>query len=218
MLKVQPVKTLLFDLDGTLTDPRDGIVRCIRYALEKLNVYAPPESDLLWCIGPPLKGSFQKLLIDNPECSADDALALYRERFKEVGMYENTLYLGIPELLQQLINQKHALYVATSKPVIFAEKIMKHFDLTKYFTRIYGSELDGRLSDKGELIGHIIKSENLSPESVVMIGDREHDIIGAKKNGISSIGVTWGYGSIEELQGINPSKIATGPEQLFQFI
>jgi phosphoglycolate phosphatase len=202
---------ILFDLDGTLTDPKPGITACIRHAMTSLGQPLATDTDLDWCIGPPLMQSFAKLVAD-PE-QAPQAMEHYRERFKELGMFENSVYPGIPELLLSL-SERMPLWVATSKPRVFAQKIADHFGFARYFKGIYGSELDGRFSDKGELIDLILREQGLRPEQTVMIGDREHDIIGAKKNGLRSIGVLWGYGSEEELWAAGAESLAASPAQL----
>lgn len=191
--------TIIFDLDGTLTDPVQGITRSIRYALDKLERPAPAAVDLHWCIGPPLLESFRKLLGHNHSDLAPSALTHYRERFSQTGLFENRVYQKIPELLKQLVNKKRSVMIATSKPGVYAVDIIDHFGLRPYFARIYGSELSGELVDKSELLHHIINKESLDRTKTVMVGDRRHDIIGAKNNGLACIGVTYGYGSKQEL-------------------
>lgn len=190
---------LLFDLDGTLTDPFLGITGCISYALEKAGRPSPPRERLRWCIGPPLKNSLAKLLASNDEAFVDQALSFYRERYGLIGLFENTVYEGINDVLECLLANGHTLYVATSKPVIYAERIVNHFHLRRYLKKVYGSELDGTRNDKADLISHIIEKESIALSDTVMIGDRKHDMIGAKANGISGIGVLWGYGTEQEL-------------------
>lgn len=190
---------LLFDLDGTLTDALPGITNCIRHALISLGRPAPEPEALRWCIGPPLKKSFLSLLETDDEALAEKALVKYRERFDLTGMFENTVYPSIPHALSELREAGHTLYVATSKPVIYADKIIDHFGLRKYFADVYGSELDGTRSDKTELIAYILARESFRTSDTIMIGDRDYDMIGAKKNGINGIGALWGYGSPEEL-------------------
>ena len=174
---------LLFDLDGTLTDPFAGITKCILYALDKLGKTLPPRENLRWCIGPPLRDSFAKLLATDDKALIEKAVTLYRERFGTVGLFENQVYDGIPDVLQALQKNGHTLYVATSKPTIFAKRIIVHFDLQRFFKCIYGSELDGARGDKTSLISHILQTELMEPSKTAMIGDREHDMIGAKENG-----------------------------------
>ena len=190
---------ILFDLDGTLTDPREGITRCIQYALETMNLPVPPEEELLWCIGPPLVYSFGKIFNSQDEAPIQRALALYRERFEKTGMYENVVYPEIPAALAVLKEAGHRLFVATAKPGIFALGIIEHFELGPFFDEVYGSELDGRLTDKGELIAHLLEAENLAARETIMVGDRDMDIAGAHTNQVRAIGVAYGYGGRAEL-------------------
>jgi phosphoglycolate phosphatase len=211
------MKHLLWDLDGTLTNPRDGILRCIRYALEKSGLPCPADEELLWVIGPPLQDSFARLA---PEASQEGVWALvdkYRERYSEIGMYENVVYEGIPELLGSLARER-SNYLATSKAEVYARHILDHYRLSPYFQRAYGSEFDGRRSDKGELIAHILQTEGIAPAEAVMIGDRKYDIIGARKSGVRSIGITWGYGSRTELEEAGADIIANSPEELLKLL
>lgn len=187
---------VFFDLDGTLTDPKDGILRCIRHAFAMLEAPCPDDTDLLSWIGPPLQASFAQALGAD---RAAAALRHYRERFAAKGMYENQLYQGMTDVLDRLNGLGYRLYIVTSKPVAFALPIARHFDIADSFRRVYGSELDGRLSDKGELIAHVLREEALEPTRVTMVGDRRHDIVGARSNGVRSVGVAWGYGTPEEL-------------------
>ena len=184
---------ILWDLDGTLTDPKEGIIKCILYALEKFGVTPPIPNTLEWCIGPPLQDSFKQLVPTATKDEIDILINLYRERFATTGLYENKLYPLIVEIVADLAKTKKQ-YLATSKPHLFASRIMNHFELSQYFQQVYGSELDGQRSDKTELIAYILQQEKISPDDVYMIGDRKHDIVGAKKNKVTSIGVTWGYG------------------------
>ena len=187
--------TIFFDLDGTLTDPKPGITGSIQYALEKLGRPVPTRDELAWCIGPPLRGSF---VILAGEELADRALALYRERFGDVGLFENSLYPEIAATLAAL--KPHArLFVATSKPHVFAERIIDHFGLRPYFDHVFGSELDGTRVHKGDLLAFALERTATDPSRARMIGDRSHDIVGARQNGIAGIGVLYGYGSREEL-------------------
>ncbi len=209
---------LLFDLDGTLTDPFWGITRCIGYALNALGRPSPSPDDLRWCIGPPLKKNFEKLLGSNDDRITEEAVAKYRERFSSVGLFENELYSGIAEVLGTLKSHGHNLYIATSKPTTYAERIAIHFALSGYFRRIYGSELDGRNSEKSSLISHIFQREPIVPTETVMIGDREYDMIAARKNKIRGIGVLWGYGTQEELQRSGAHVLARAPGDLVAII
>ncbi len=208
MDRTNPV--IFFDLDGTLTDPQTGIVGSIRYALDKLGLNAPQDDDLTWCIGPPLLESLSQIVGKE---LAPLALKHYRDRFSDIGWQENHVYPGIPEVLRQLTDADAQLYVATSKPLVFAERIVKHFDLDRYFLRIFGSQLDGTLSHKAELLRFAL-DEIMPKETAVMIGDRMHDVVGAKSNQMRSIGVTYGYGSREELENAGADRLIDAPEEL----
>lgn len=210
--------TVLFDLDGTLTDPKVGITTCIQYALHQLDYESPETDQLLWCIGPPLTVSFAKLLQTTDQVLIDRAITLYRDRFATVGLFENSLYPQIPETLKSIRAAGYQTYIATSKPHVFAKRIIEHFALTSLFDDIYGSELDGTRSDKAELIQHILLTENLNPTKTVMVGDRSHDAIGAKKNQLLAIGVTYGYGTEEELKLHGVDLIANSPDEITQYL
>jgi phosphoglycolate phosphatase len=189
---------IYFDLDGTLTDPKLGITRSIQYALQRLDhPTMPTEDELIWCIGPPLRASFVRLL--GAETSADLAVSYYRERFSDIGLYENGVYDGIGDVLTTLCASGHRLFVATSKPHVFAERIIDHFGLLNHFERVFGSELDGTRVDKSHLLEYALKETSVDPAKTLMIGDRSHDMVGAKNNGMKGIGVLYGYGSRDEL-------------------
>ncbi|NKB57548.1 MAG: HAD hydrolase-like protein [Alphaproteobacteria bacterium] len=207
------MSTIFFDLDGTLTDPKEGIARCIQYALETLGAPAPDTDDLLWCIGPPLKASLARLL-DGDEDAAGQALALYRERFTETGLYENAVYDGISDVLSALQADGHSLFVATSKPHVYAERIVSHFELDGFFETVFGSELDGTRADKSELLAYASERIGIDVSDAVMIGDREHDMIGARNNGLLGIGVLYGYGTQEELQAAGAQRLVASPGSL----
>ena len=206
---------ILFDLDGTLTDPKPGITGSIQYALERMGEPVPDADALEWTIGPPLRLNFVKLV---GEERADEGVRLYRERFGETGLFENRLIDGIPALLQGLVDQGHQLVVATSKPHVFASRIVEHFDLARYFTTVYGSELDGTRVDKRDLLRHIRDLEKLHPHRSVMVGDREHDVHGAKAIDVRTIGVRWGYGSDEELHKAGAYALVDRPHEINEHI
>jgi phosphoglycolate phosphatase len=191
---------LLFDLDGTLTDPWIGITRSIVYALERMGVPAPPQRELLWCIGPPLKKSFEILLGEARKGEASRALELYKETYETQGIFENVLYPGIPELLADVKNAGAAVYLATSKPHVYADRILEHFAIAEYFDAVYGSELDDTRSDKAEVIAYAILKSHIDPTKAFMIGDREFDAIGARKNGIECLAALWGHGGEAEMR------------------
>jgi phosphoglycolate phosphatase len=207
--------TILFDLDGTLTDPKVGITKSVQYALKKMGIPEDNLDALVKFIGPPLANSFQEYYaLDS--IRAQKAVEYYREYFAPFGIYENEIYPKIPALLERLSKDRKSLMVATSKPTIFAEKILDHFDIRRYFSVVAGSNLDGTQVVKGEVIQSILAGiENIQRDQVVMVGDRKHDIIGAKANRIDSIGVTYGFGSFEELQKEHPTLIAHDIEELF---
>nr|WP_319382468.1 HAD hydrolase-like protein [uncultured Roseibium sp.] len=210
--------TVLFDLDGTLTDPFEGITRSIQHALEKMGAHVPDGKDLHWCIGPPLWDSFEVLLNTSDRSDLDLAVAHYRERYTVTGLYENTLIDGIPDVLASLGTAALDLHVCTSKPHAYAGKIVDHFEMMPHFGKVYGSELDGQRSRKAELIAHILEEEGLSADETVMIGDRKHDLIGANANGVAGIGVLWGYGSREELEAECPVLVAENPADISTFL
>jgi phosphoglycolate phosphatase len=205
--------TILLDLDGTLTDPREGITRCIQYALARLDRPVPEQDALLGCIGPPLHESFVDLL-DGDRVLADRAVALYRERFGEVGLFENALYPGILDALDTLAEQGRRLFVATSKPTVYARRIVAHFGLDRRLDDVFGSELDGRRTDKSELLAHVLESTGSAPRRTMMVGDRRHDVAGALANGLYPVGVLWGYGSRRELQGAGAADLLRSPGEL----
>ena len=210
--------TLLFDLDGTLTDPKVGITESIRYALVKMERPYPPDASLDWCIGPPLQESFATLLQNEDPAVSQEALRFFRERFGTVGLFENVPYPTIAEVLGSLQAAGLRLFIATSKPAVYARQIVDHFDLARFFLAVYGSELDGRLAHKNELIHHVLQTEALNPAQTLMIGDRKHDILGAKANSVAAAGVTWGYGSPEELSAAGANTLLNQPADLLQFL
>lgn len=205
---------VLFDLDGTLTDPFTGITRSIQYALERLGAPVPDADELKWCIGPPLWDSFSVLLDTTDRSLQDRAVSYYRERYTREGLFENTLIPGIDTLVAGLGARGKTLYVATSKPHAYAGKIIEHFGLMSHFRKVYGSELDGTRSAKADLISYLIAEEGLSPGDCVMIGDRKHDLIGARANEVASVGVTWGYGTRRELLDEHPDAVFDRPQDL----
>ena len=209
---------VFFDLDGTLTDPKKGITRCIQYALEKLGRPLSYESDLTRFIGPPLRSSFAKLLSSDNEDLIEKAVGYYRERFTDTGLFENHLYPGITRLLAFLQRNSFKLYVVTSKPEIFAKRIVRHFSLDQYFQAVFGPCLDGRFDNKGELIGFVLQELSLLPEETMMIGDRSEDIVAGKLNATQTMGVTYGYGSEEEITAAAPDFVCRHPSDIRQVI
>ena len=211
MNRQEKTMNLLFDLDGTLTNPFQGITTCIAHALERVGRPSPAREELGWCIGPPLRNSFAKLLATDDVDLVEKALGFYRERFGTVGLFENKVYDGIPEALDALQAMGHRLYLATSKPRVYARRIMDHFELSPYFTAIHGAELDGTRNDKTSLISHILEKESIAVSEAAMIGDRKYDMIGAGENGVCGLGVLWGYGTRDELESSGASAFIENP-------
>ncbi|MFC7782980.1 MULTISPECIES: HAD family hydrolase [unclassified Rossellomorea] len=207
-------KIILFDLDGTLSDPKEGITKSVQYALENMDVEVPDVHELECFIGPPLQVSFAEHY-DFNELKIQRAIDFYRERFKEKGMFENKLYPNIPSLLKTLKEKGFTLVVATSKPTVFAEQILKYFTIDQFFDLIAGSNLDGTRTSKAEIIQYILDVyHEYEAGSFIMIGDRKHDIIGAHYTGIDSIGVTYGYGSFEEISQSDPTFIVENVDEI----
>jgi phosphoglycolate phosphatase len=205
---------VLFDLDGTLTDPFLGISRCLQYALETLGYPVPEPNALRTYIGPPLQVTFPKLLASDDAALAAEALRLYRERYSAIGKFENAIIPEIAAAVSALASSGHFLAVATSKLESYSREIVAHFGLASYFGEIHGSQLDGSRADKGELIRHIVTTEGIEPARAVMIGDRLHDVVGAAKNGMRAIGVLWGFGDRAELEKAGAAAIAEAPGEL----
>jgi phosphoglycolate phosphatase len=207
-----PYDIILFDLDGTLTDSAEGIINSVIYALERKGVPCADKQELRRFVGPPLQESFRKYC-GFSEDQAKDAVRIFREYFTEKGIYENAVYEGVPEMLSALQKAGLTLAVATSKPEKFAEQILERFDLAKYFTVISGASMDG--TSKPEVIRQTLQRLEAKPSSsILMVGDREHDVLGAKEVGISSLGVLYGYGSKDELCIAKADCIAKTPADI----
>ncbi len=205
-----PSRTLLLvDLDGTLTDPAEGIVGSFRHALEAMGRAAPPAADLGWIIGPPLRRSFADMLGGGENVEA--ALGIYRARYGVAGLFEATVYEGVPEALDALKSAGVRLLLCTSKPAVYATRILARFGLDRFFDAAYGAELDGRLDDKGDLIAHILADQRLAPELCAMWGDRKHDVVGAARHAIPTLGALWGYGGEAELAAAGAAILCARP-------
>lgn len=191
-------RSVLFDLDGTLTDSGPGITKGVQYALRKFNIDVEDITTLRTFVGPPLTDSFMQYYHLTIE-QANTALGYYREYYSEIGIFENELYIGVNELLRELQHAGISLYIATSKPTVYAKKVCDYFDISKYFIYIQGSEINESLSNKTAIIKLVMEKYALEKEFTVMVGDREHDVIGARNNSIYCIGVGYGYGSKEKL-------------------
>ncbi|MFY9309420.1 MAG: HAD-IA family hydrolase [Bacteroidia bacterium] len=198
-------KHILFDLDGTLTDPQEGIINSVQYALKRFGIQKE-NHELIYFIGPPLHKSFETIF--GSEEKAFEAVDVYREYYAVKGIFENRLYEGIPALLEELNKNNKILHVATSKPLKFAEQILHHFNIHQHFKIVMGSNMDGSRTEKHEVIQEILNQlPGASVNEFVMIGDRKYDIIGAKHHGIDSIAVAFGYGTMEELKNAAPMYI-----------
>ncbi|WP_016992953.1 HAD family hydrolase [Lysinibacillus boronitolerans] len=209
---------VLFDLDGTLSDPKIGITKSVQHALQKAGVMVNDLDELEPFIGPPLQVSFQEIYGFN-DAQITQAISDYRERFTERGMFENKLYKDIPALLAYLKQQGYILTIATSKPTVFAEQIVKYFHLESYFDLVVGSHLDGSRSAKGEIIAEVLQQFDCYPkEQFIMIGDRKYDLIGARENQIDAIGVTYGFGLLEELKNEEPTYIVDHVNDLLKYL
>ena len=209
---------ILFDLDGTLTDSADGIINSVLHALEKVGIEEDDRTKLKAFVGPPLKASFMKYYGMTEE-EAEAMVPLYREYFSVQGWKENSVYEGIPEALRKLKDAGKKLIVATSKPEVFARKIMEFFSLEQYFEYIGGSSLDGKISSKAQVINYVlgeIGRDHL--DEMIMVGDREHDVIGAQKNGLPCLGVLYGYGDREELEKAGAAMICETVQELPEYL
>lgn len=207
------MKNILFDLDGTLTDPVLGITNSVAYALAKFGIKVSDRSELYRFIGPPLVNAFMEYYGFTKE-NAEKALAYYREYFAPKGIFENAVIEGIPEMLSVLKANGKRLFVATSKPEPFAIQILEHFKLDGYFDGIFGSTMDETRNTKDAVIAYALIESGADKDDTVMVGDRHHDIDGAKKNEMKSVGVLFGYGSREELRGAGADDIAETVDQL----
>ncbi len=208
---------LLFDLDGTLTDPYEGITRSFQYALDAYGIQEEQEN-LKRVIGPPLIDAFMEFYGFSRE-KGEEAVAKYRERFSRVGLFENEVYSGIPELLARLKDAGKILCLATAKPEVFAKRILEKFDLAQYFTVVVGAELDGTRNYKDEVIAEVLKQLDSPPlEEVLMIGDRKQDIVGAKACGVSVLGVRFGYAEPMELEDAGCTCYAETVEELERYL
>ena len=209
---------ILFDLDGTLTDSAPGILNSVRYACRKLGLEMPSEATLRKFLGPPLIDSFRNLC-GLSAADADRAVAAFREYFPTKGIFENEVYPGIPAMLADLHARGCQLVLATSKPEEYARRIMAHFDLEQYFTAICGATLDETRTDKAEVIAYALETIALTDKTgVVMVGDREHDVVGAKKNALPCIGALYGYGTREELRSAGAAAIADTVQDLHKLL
>jgi phosphoglycolate phosphatase len=209
-------KYLLFDLDGTLTDSQEGIINCVRHAAETMGFDMPERPERF--LGPPLYDSFAEY------CGLDgeqvlEAVRIYRERYRDIGLFENRVYDGIPEMLERLKNGGKELFVATSKPEVFAVRILEKYGLADYFRFIGGADINGSRNEKWEVIDYVLEKNGITDRSaVLMIGDRYNDVVGAQKTGLRCLGVLWGYGPEEELLEAGADYIAETPQKAAEAI
>ena len=211
-------KAILFDLDGTLTESGEGITKSVQYALEKIG---KPEADLEALkvfVGPPLLEQFMRYAQVDEE-TARQAVVFYRERYSTIGIFENRTYDGVEEMLDWLKNKGYILAVASSKPEYFVNKVLDHFHLTHYFDEIVGSEMNGERTTKSDVIEETLRRLHMEKqrEQVIMVGDKEHDVLGARQSGLPCISVSYGYGTMEELREADPLKIVNTPEEVVDF-
>jgi len=210
------MQNLLLDLDGTLVDPARGIVRSFQAALMDLAFPPPASDDLTWIIGPPLRDTFRKVLGSDDQ--VENALACYRRHYSSAGIYDADVYAGVREALATLKAEGRRLVICTSKLESFARSVLDHFELRSLVDEVYGAELGGRLDDKGVLIADILLKEKFSVAETVMIGDRLHDIHAARRHGVVSIGVLWGYGGKDELVEAGATLLCASPHQLVECV
>lgn len=205
-------KTILFDLDGTITDSGEGIMNCAAYSLEHFGLPVPDRATLRQFVGPPLRDTFIRFGVSADK--AEEAITVYRSRYIPVGRFENFPYEGIRELLTKLKAEGHRLYIATSKPEQMSIEILEHFDLAQYFDRICGATLDGSRDEKDKVIAHLLKETGASNEAI-MVGDTAFDVLGAAAHGIPTIGVSWGYGEVTDMEKAGAKAIAYSMDELY---
>lgn len=212
------INYVLLDLDGTITNPKEGITKSVQYALKHMGIEVEDLDSLCKYIGPPLRESFMEYWGFDQE-QAEQAIKYYREYFSKTGILQNEVYPGMEKMLHNLVKAEKQLIVATSKPEIYARQIVDYFGLTKYFKDICGSLLDGTRDKKGEVIQYALENNNIrNLEEAIMVGDRLHDVRGAKENGIASLGVLYGFGCRDELQGEGATYIAQTVEELSELL
>ncbi len=208
-------KTILFDLDGTLTDSGEGIINCAILALEHFGLPVPSREEMRVFVGPPLHETFVRFGV--PKDKAEEAVVVYRSRYIPIGKYENTPYPGIRELLEALKAEGHKLYVATSKPEQMSVDILQHFDLAKYFDQICGATMDTSRTNKEAVIAYLLE-QNGRADNMVMVGDTKFDVIGAKAHGIPTVGVSWGYGKVGDMVDAGAVAIADTAGELLELL
>jgi len=210
------LKTFLFDLDGTLVDTAPGTIAGCLAALEALGRSAPSRAEVMVAMGPSIRGAFQTLLGSDDD--VEEAVRLYRAYIATHGLFDGDVYAGIPEALAEARSHCDRMFVCTAKSTHFATLTLNHYGLSGFFDGVYGAELDGRFADKGDLMAHMIAREGFEPGSACLVGDRVHDVVAARRHGTASVGVTWGYAAIGELEAANASVLCSSPAHLSQAI
>ncbi len=205
---------LCFDLDGTLSDPREGMTRSFQHALMRLGRPTLPASELTQFIGPPLRGTIKRLFATEDPALIERGVEAYREYFGDRGLFENVVYDGIPALLETLHAEGFRLYVVTSKPKVFAERIIRHFGLDRYFLQVFGPDFDGHYDDKADLLTHVLKTLATDPAQTIMIGDRASDMLAGKRNGTRTIATAYGFAVPGELAATNPDRTCATPAEI----
>jgi len=208
-------KAILFDLDGTLTDSGEGIINCASLALRHYGIPVPDREIMRVFVGPPLRDTFFKFGV--PEDKLDEAVEIYRSRYIPIGKFENTPYPGIYDLLARLKAEGHKLYVATSKPEQMSMDILNKFELTPYFDLLAGATLDGSRDHKADVIAYLLQQTGSDMEAI-MVGDTVYDVVGAAAHGIPTVGVSWGYGSVAEMEAAGACGIAHTMEELHDLL
>lgn len=206
------MKTILFDLDGTLTQPASGIINSFAHALTRLDVPVPDKNSLGWIIGPALRESFSKLMQDKNK--VEKAIAHYREYYTDKGIFDAHVFEGIPQTLATLQDKKHRLFVCTAKPRPFALRVLEHFKLNHFFEGVYGPDFDGHMDNKAHLLKILLEENNLLPERCCLIGDRLYDASAAVQNAVTPIGALWGFGSQQELEEAGARIFCATPSEI----
>ena len=209
---------ILFDLDGTIIDPKIGLFECLKRTLEEFRAYIPVDTELKSCIGPPMRKTLGRLIKTEDTTIIESALGSYRKHYAESGIFRCELYDGITNLIVELHSRGHLIFLSTSKMHSFAVKILNHFNLRRYFTEVYGTEASASLDNKSDLVRSIILSQKLRESESVIIGDRKFDIEAGKTNGIGTVGVLWGYGSKQELVSTGADHIVAEPKDILAIL
>lgn len=211
-------RTVLLDLDGTLSDSKAGIEGCFRHTLAEMGHDPVRAGDLSWAVGPPIATSIGRLLALYGDDRVDHGLGIYRARYSDTAIYDCTVFPGVVPMLDALRDAGTAMFIATSKRRDFAERVMEHLGLTAYVRQIYGAVPGGGLDEKHDLLAHILAEQRLDPASTIMIGDRLHDIHAARANRLRSIGVLWGYGGAEELTQAGADHLVDTPRHILSLV